>query len=157
MRHRATSFRNCWNRACRCSGGPLLPSLMSGVTVKLVLSTSQPTNLAASLPGGPAGPRSPCGPSFASDAALALTGHELPAVARTSAGIVLLGDERAAVEADEIEPLIANAVLIQAARIDRAAVVSRQREANPVGAARNLRSIFHSLEQSAVKQRTWAS
>src|SRR6516162_3050804 len=62
MRHRPTSSRNCWNRPCRYSGGPLVPSLMTGVTVKLALSISQPTNVAASLPGGPAGPRSPCGP-----------------------------------------------------------------------------------------------
>src|SRR5262249_10211003 len=95
----------------------------------------------------------PCFPARADWPLLAdaaLTGEKMPAVTGTWTGIILECDERAAVERDDVEPLIIFLLVEQPARFDAAAVATSERNALPVIAAGDLRGIAQRLEAAAV-------
>lgn len=80
----------------------------------------------------------------------ALPAHELPAVARADAGIVTLGDERCAVERDDIEPLVPLVRIVGAADVRRDRIAAGARETLPIGMRNAAAGIAHSLIETAV-------
>ena len=83
-------------------------------------------------------------------AALALAGDELPTAAWAGTRPILERDEAAAVESDNIEPIIISIGIEGTTDIHAAAVAAAGREADPVGMRRRLPGIALRLERAAV-------
>jgi hypothetical protein len=87
---------------------------------------------------------------LAASAGAACAGKQLPALARTRAGIVAFGDEARSVESDDIEPMIFEVLFVGAEHLRRDGVAAAARDQYPIVAARGSRRIFDRLESRAV-------
>jgi hypothetical protein len=71
------------------------------------------------------------GPARSRSALFSSTDDQLPVLARTWAGLILAGDERRAIERDDIEPRINAGRVVGAADCRRDAVLTGSRSARP--------------------------